>query len=277
MSSVLVVEDERAVRHLVEKILQSAGFTVVAAADGQQALQELERGSFDLVLTDVWMPKMNGLELLARLRSQPGAPRVVVMTADDTPETLLRVVREQAHQYISKPFEAQELVELLNSVLRSPAEMLPIEVLSAQPHWVELLVPCDLKTVERIQLFLAHLDADLDPEVRESVGRAFRELLLNAVEWGGECDPRRKVRIAYLRARRMLLYRIADPGPGFKEEALRNSALHNPPDRPFQHLPRREEKGLRPGGFGILLVQALVDELLYNEARNEVVFVKYLE
>lgn len=153
----------------------------------------------------------------------------------------------------------------------------PIEVVSAKPEWLELLVPCDLAVVDRIQAFMARLDADLPDGVRESVGRAFRELLINAIEWGGRLDPARKVRISYLRARRMLLYRIADPGPGFKLESLPHTALNNPPEEPFRHIQTREEQGLRPGGFGLLLVQSLVDELIFNEKRNEVVFVKYLD
>jgi anti-sigma regulatory factor (Ser/Thr protein kinase) len=101
-------------------------------------------------------------------------------------------------------------------------------------------------------------------------------MLLNAIEWGGQFDPSRKVRVSYLRAKRMLLYRIADPGPGFRLEDLQHAAITHPGD-PIAHMQAREEKGLRPGGFGLLLVSAKVDELLYNEARNEVVFVKYLD
>jgi anti-sigma regulatory factor (Ser/Thr protein kinase) len=153
----------------------------------------------------------------------------------------------------------------------------PIEVISARRDWVELLVPCDREAAERIQEFLAGLDSDLPEEVRSSVGQAFREMLMNAIEWGGRLDPSRSVRIAYLRARRMLLYRIADPGAGFRIEELSHAAVNNQPDQPMQHALVREEKGLRPGGFGLLMTQSLVDELLFNEARNEVVFVKYLD
>ena len=108
-------------------------------------------------------------------------------------------------------------------------------------------------------------------------GQAFRELLMNAIEWGGKLDPARKVRISYLRARRMLLYRISDPGQGFRPESLTHAAISNPEDHPYQHVLVREEKGLRPGGFGIFLVRQMVDELVYNEAHNEVVFIKYLD
>ena len=74
----------------------------------------------------------------------------------------------------------------------------------------------------------------------------------------------------------MLLYRIADPGPGFSMENLDHAAISHP-GNPIEHMEVRESKGLRPGGFGILMVRAKVDELIYNEKRNEVVFVKYLD
>ncbi len=113
--------------------------------------------------------------------------------------------------------------------------------------------------------------------MRESIAYAFRELLMNAIEWGGRLDPRRTVRISYLRAKRMLLYRIADPGPGFNIDDLPHAAIGRPPTIRSRTCRSAKRKGLRPGGFGLLMVRGSVDELLYNEKRNEVVFVKYLE
>lgn len=280
MSRILVVEDDRATRQLLGTVLKQAGHDVVTANDGAGALKEVAGGRFDLMLLDIWMPKMNGLEVLARLKDVEPRPRIVVMTSDDTPETLLGAVREQAHEYVKKPVQPAELIALVGEALAAKPETpgIPgIEVVSARPNWVELLVPCDREAAARIQGFLAHLDTALPEDVRESVGYAFRELLLNAIEWGGKLDPNRKVRIAYLRAERMLLYRIADPGPGFRFEGLLHAAVGQPADEPIAHMEEREKKGLRPGGFGILTVRAKVDELLYNEAQNEVVFVKYLD
>ena len=277
MDRILVVEDDDVVRRSLARLLKMAGFSVATAQDGVEALEHLQREPFDLVLLDIWMPRMDGMELLARIRSEAAQPRVVAITADNTPETLLRVAREQVYRYVTKPFDAEALIELVRDALAQPPEIPPIEVLSAQPNWVELRVPCCRPAAERIQSFLAQLDADLHPEVRESVGAAFYELLTNAIEWGGQLDPDRKVRIAYIRFDRMLLYRIADPGPGFSFEGLDHAAVISPPGRPLEHMERREEKGLRPGGFGLLMVRANVDELIYNEAQNEVVFVKYLD
>jgi anti-sigma regulatory factor (Ser/Thr protein kinase) len=198
------------------------------------------------------------------------------MTADDTPQTLLRAVRHHAWDYIVKPFPPATITEVVEKALASDGS-LAIEVLSARPEWVELLVPCSLEIADRLQGFMMRLDADLPDAVRESVGYAFRELLCNAIEWGGRLDAQRKVRIAYLRAKRMLVYRIADPGEGFKMDDLAHSAISNAPDRPLDHIAVREEMGIRAGGFGIFMVRGMVDELLYNEAHNEVVFVKYLD
>jgi anti-sigma regulatory factor (Ser/Thr protein kinase) len=218
---------------------------------------------------------MSGLDVLARLSDEGLRPRVVVMTSDDTPETLLLALKSQALRFMPKPIDPTALIETVARAFSTDAA-LGIEVVSARPDWVELTVPCTREAAARIEGFLAQLDTDLTPEVRESVGYAFRELLMNAIEWGGQLDPDRKVRIACLRAKRMLLFRIADPGPGFRLEDLSHAAIAHEGD-PIEHMKVREEKGLRPGGFGLLLVHAKVDELLYNEARNEVVFVKYLD
>lgn len=277
MQRILVVDDDRSTRQLIRLQLRAAGYAVDTADDGAAALARIRKKSPDLVLLDVWMPGMGGLEMLAQLRDEPSQPKVVVMTADDTSETLLRAIREHAYRCVTKPIEPKELVALVRDVLASKAEARPIEVISARPDWVELLVPCDREAAGRIQDILSRLDSDLPESVRATVGQAFRELLMNAIEWGGGLDPSKSVRISYLRARRMLLYRIADPGKGFSFEGLTHSALSNPSDQPMQHAMTREEKGLRPGGFGLLMTREMVDELLYNEAHNEVVFVKYLD
>ena len=274
---VLVVEDDRPTRLLLQTVLKNAGYSTQPARDGVEALKKLRAKNFDLVVADIWMPRMNGLELMAHLRNEPRSPRVIVMTSDNTPETLLRAVREQAYQYLTKPVQPEALLKLVEEALAATPGLPPIEVLSAKPHWVELLVPCDLNAAERIEGFIARLDADLAEDARQSVGQVFHEMLANAVEWGGKLDPNRKVRISYLRARRMVLYRIADPGQGFKFEELAHAAVSYAPDQVLDHVSVRQEKGLRPGGFGILLARAMVDELLYNEVHNEVVFVKYLD
>jgi len=271
----LVVDDDQTTRHVLRKVLVGAGFSATVAKDGVDGLKALKNKRYDLLLLDVWMPRMTGLELLSKLRATKTRPRVVVMTSDDTPQTVLETVREKAFKYVHKPIEALALLQTVREVLAA-AEPPPVEVISARPEWVELVVPCTREAAERIQTVMAHLDTDLPADLRDTIGYAFRELLLNAVEWGGRLDPKRKVRIACLRTQRMLMYRIADPGSGFKIDELPHAAISHGPDDPIGHMLVREEKGIRPGGFGLLMVRNSVDELIYNEKRNEVVFVKYL-
>jgi anti-sigma regulatory factor (Ser/Thr protein kinase) len=125
--------------------------------------------------------------------------------------------------------------------------------------------------------FMRQIRIDLPEDEREGVAQAFRELLMNAVEWGGGLDPTRRVRISLLRTPRMLQYRVSDPGPGFRPEDLPHAAISNAPGDVFSHDLVRQQKGLRPGGLGLMMVRAIADELLYNEKHNEVIFIKYLD
>jgi CheY-like chemotaxis protein len=209
MTRILVADDDRTTRLLLSETLREHKYTVVAVNDGSAALKKIKEGKFDLVLMDVWMPKLNGLEVLAKLKNVKKRPKIIVMTSDDTPETLLRAIREEAYTYVAKPVDPKALAVLVKETLSKTSKPQPIEVVSASPTWVELLVPCSLDEAERIEAFMAHLKSGLSEDVKRAVGQAFHELLLNAVEWGGKLDPNRKVRISYLRARRMLMYRIA--------------------------------------------------------------------
>jgi CheY-like chemotaxis protein/anti-sigma regulatory factor (Ser/Thr protein kinase) len=276
MPEILVCDDDATTRKMVQGILKSGRLAVSTASDGEAALRALRKKKFDLVLLDIWMPKISGLDLLELLRDEPYIPKIVIMTSDQTSKTLLRTLRSRVFQFLAKPVEAESLLTLVNDALSAEPSTPPIEVLSATTNWVELLVPCESLAVPRVQSFLSRLESDLPQAQRESIGLAFRELLNNAIEWGGRLDPNQKVRISYIRTQRALLYRIDDPGPGFRPEELKHAAINNPEDDPLAHTQARAEQGIRPGGLGLLLTKQLVDELVYNEAHNEVVLIKYL-
>ena len=273
---ILLVDDDRALCLALSTLLKDVGHDVETAGDGPEALSLLQERPCDIVLLDIGLPSMSGLDVLARARALETPPLVIMMTADDTPETVLESVRRQAFRYLRKPFPPNAIVEVVNDALRSAAG-LSFEVVSARPEWLELVAPCTLEMADRIQSFVMQLDAHLPEDVHEAVAHAFRELLTNAIEWGGKLDPNRKVRISCVRAKKMLLYRIADPGEGFNIDGLMHAAISNPDHDPIRHLLVREEQGLRPGGFGLAMTRSLVDELIYNEARNEVIFIKYIE
>jgi CheY-like chemotaxis protein/anti-sigma regulatory factor (Ser/Thr protein kinase) len=276
MPSILVTDDDAATRQMLSGILKKAGYSVATASDGMGALNAVRKKRFDLVLLDIWMPKMTGLGFLGHLHEEQYIPKIVVMTSDQTSDTLLAALRGRVYQFLKKPLDATTLLTTVENALSTSPEVPAIEVISANSQWVELMVPCERSVVSRVQSFLMHMDMDLAPEVIEKVGYAFRELLNNAIEWGGHLDPNLKVRVSYIKTKRMLMYRLDDPGPGFKLEDLKHAAINNPQDNPMAHMQEREAKGLRPGGLGLMLTQQLVDELVYNELRNDVVLIKYL-
>jgi CheY-like chemotaxis protein/anti-sigma regulatory factor (Ser/Thr protein kinase) len=272
---VLLVDDDDATRDGLRELLTLNGFSVDTAQDGQQALDTIRGRNVGVVLLDVNLPGMGGLEVLARCAQERGPEKIIVVTGMDAPETVLSALREHAYDFLPKPIEPEHLIATVRRALAA-SNPPPIEVLSARPEWVELLVPCSREAADRIQSFMHQLETDLPDDLRDSVGLAFRELLMNGIEWGGHLNPSQKVRVACVRTRRMLLYRIADPGRGFKLEDLSHAAGSDGSDA-IAHDQVRQDQGLRGGGFGLVLIRAIADELVYNEQRNEVVFVKYLD
>lgn len=276
MARVLVVEHDPELREGVCASLTEAGLPAEGARTANEALDRIRRNHCDLVIFDVGLPQSNGFRFWDGFRALDAPPRAIMIIGDDVPVEKLRASGLRACRYVNKPVNRHLLVELAREVLALEGEGPPFEVVSLRPDWIELLVPCTIEASERSESFLEAVQAGIPAEAAEHVSKALHELMLNAVEWGGKLDPRRRVRVACVRTSRFILYRIADPGSGFKFSALEHAALNNPPDHPADHQKIRTSKGLRPGGFGILMARALVDELIYNDAQNEVILIKYL-
>jgi len=131
------------------------------------------------------------------------------------------------------------------------------------------------ETADRLTRFFREIQLNLSPEEENDIAFAFRELLMNAVEHGGKFDPEKKVEVAYIRLNGAIIYYVRDPGQGFSFENLRHSAVANAAGDVASHVAVRQAAGLRPGGFGILLMRNIADEVVYNEMGNEVILVKY--
>ena len=278
---VLVVDDDPELQQLVEFALRQEGYEVRQARDAYAGLEIIEREKFGLALLDVMMPGMDGLEMLSRLRGFDKDLRVIVMTALTAPEAAVSALRDQASDFLTKPFDMEQLLSAVRTAFELAPREMQIEVLSARPEWIELRVPCDSAAIEPLERLMSQLKTDLPPLTRETVTYAFREMLRNAIEHGGKNDPTQFVEVGYLRSPRIILYRIKDPGEGFTIESLYRhegaiAAFLNPEGDPLQHARVREGEGLRPGGFGILIARDLVDEMIYNEKHNEVILIKYL-
>jgi len=274
-NTVLVVDPDPRIGAMLSSVLTPLGWTMEIAQDNRAVLGLVKTRPYDLIITGEKTPAREDVALLQDIRRVRAHTRMIILTDDSTPADVIASMREHAFGYFSKPFSLESLAETVRMVTDGPCWDDGIEVLSATPTLISLAVRCEVRTADRLLQFLSEM-TDLPEREKREVGTAFREMLLNAIEHGGRFDPEQYMEITYIRARKMLMGRIKDPGEGFSLDEIQHAAIANPPEDPMQHLARREALGLRPGGFGVLMARHLVDELIYGEKGNEVLLVKYL-
>ena len=108
--SILVVEDDAAMRELLTEELSDAGYTVQAAGSAAGGLEIARSARFDLCVTDLRMPEMDGFDLIRGVMALPEPPQIIMITAFGSIETAIRAVKLGAYDYITKPFEIEELL-----------------------------------------------------------------------------------------------------------------------------------------------------------------------
>lgn len=180
MNRILVVEDEKSINDLIEMNLTEAGYICECAYDGLQAADILERESFDLVLLDIMLPKVNGYELLDFIKPM-GIP-VIFITAKGSMEDKVRGLRLGADDYLVKPFEIVELLARVEAVLRRAGKtQYEIEVddltIDTRSHTVmrgSKPIQLTAKEFELLLLFIQNKNIAL-----------FRETIYERI-WGGE-------------------------------------------------------------------------------------------
>lgn len=111
---VLVVDDEEPLRRLLKKELARKGFSVEAAPDGKAGLEILKESTFDVLLLDIMMPGIDGISLMKKLRTDPAAPAIIVLTGRATVETAVEAMKHGAYDYLTKPYKLDELTIIIN-------------------------------------------------------------------------------------------------------------------------------------------------------------------
>jgi two-component system response regulator AtoC len=126
---VLIVDDDAGLRQSLALLLQEAGYDVVAEGDPEQALQRAASGTFDLVLCDVRMPKMDGVTFLRRYRAEGGQALMIMMSAYGSEDSALAAMREGAYDYLHKPFRPDEVTMTLKKAEEREKLRREVEVL----------------------------------------------------------------------------------------------------------------------------------------------------
>jgi CheY-like chemotaxis protein len=295
---ILIVDDSSVERlragsavesHFRRSAAQSGGVHLLYASNGREALTLLPHLRPNLVVTDLMMPEMNGLELVRQMRaSYPSIP-VVLMTAQGSEEIAAQALREGAASYVPKKYLARDLGEVVETVLRhsqpNPVQLVYTHMKAAAYQFV---LPSDLSVIFPLVEFLqGHLRrlglCDLMEELR--VGMALREALVNAVIYGSYEIPSdlrdkdaagyqlrlserrnqspykdRQVHVTAQKSPKQVTYKIRDEGPGFN-----TAALSDPTD---------PENMRKATGRGLFLIRTFLDEVKFNDAGNEITLVK---
>jgi CheY-like chemotaxis protein len=292
MANLLVVDDSALDRYVAGALLEEhSGWTIAYAEDGKEALACLRRQLPDLVLTDLQMPEVNGLELVETIHSDFSAVPVILMTAHGSEEIAVAAIQKGAASYVPKRNLARDLVETVENVLsvtqtsRNHQQILDcLErsefrfVLQNDPHAIQPLIGHLQDLMMQMKL------TDRSGLIR--IGTALHEALANALEHGNlelrsdlrEKDDRREyLRLIEERRRRPpyherriyvharfsrdeVVYIIRDEGPGFDP-----ATLADPTD------PANLE---RVSGRGLFLIRTFMDDVRFNPTGNEITMIK---
>ena len=224
MPRILVAEDEARIASFIEKGLKAAGFGVETVADGVDTLTLARSGEFDLLLLDLGLPGIDGLEVLRRLREGANAIPVVILTARDSAADTVAGFEVGANDYVAKPFRFDELLARVRARLQDARQ----QQASAPPQTLDCgSVSLDLRT-RRITSPAGTFDlsareyALAEEFMRNPEQVLSREQLLSRV-WGLDFDPgsnvvdvyvrylRRKIGAAHLKTVRGMGYRMREP------------------------------------------------------------------
>lgn len=284
---ILVVDDSPIDRRLAAGLLSKAGYGTFVAENGQAALAALERERADLVLTDLQMPEMDGLELVDAVRARHAGTPVILMTAHGSEELAVRALQRGAASYVPKRDLARALADTVRSVLslRTPPNEAPDSAPTMEITRWELgndlaeITP----VVSLLEMRLARLAADDTSRIQVSV--ALREAIVNAMLHGNlelasslkETDPDahdrlaaerrtqapymdRKVRVTVTETSDVVTYVVSDDGAGFD--------LGTVPD------PLDLENLERTSGRGLFLIRTFMDDVRHTDGGRTITMTK---
>jgi anti-sigma regulatory factor (Ser/Thr protein kinase)/CheY-like chemotaxis protein len=253
-----------------------AGHDLSGCGSLDEALERTGRQPVDVLLTNPETPIAETLTFLDELKAVRTNMRIIVLAPAVTDADVVHALRADAFACFTEPFDYGEIADMTRSAMGAVDWKDGIEVLSGVPSWLTLRVACGLVTVDRLTRFMTEWRGDLPSTERDLLMAAFRELLLNAMEHGAGFDADKTIQVTAARTARAIVFHFQDPGSGFDPTDLQHAARTSAPEHVAASTLHREDAGMRPGGFGMLIVRGVVDELIYNEQGNEVLMIKHI-
>ena len=276
MGRVLAIRPEPPLTAMLNGLVEGGRHHLEICGGNLEALRRVRERAIDVVITDAATSIDEDLALAAELRHIRPAVRVLVLAPAATHADLVEAMRAHVFACFAVPFDYAEIWAMTENALQADGLSDGIEVLSGAEHWLSLRVSCHLLTAERLVRFMTELQSALPSGDRELLITAFREMLLNAMEHGAGFDPDAVVEVTAVRTERAIVYHFRDPGAGFQPADLKHATAASSPEAVIATAMHRAERGLRPGGFGMLIVREIVDEVVHNERGNEVLLIKHL-
>jgi len=117
MHSILIVDDEASIRHSLKDVLEEEGYKTVGAESGEACLETLRKTSFDVVLLDVWLPGMDGLETLEKIRDMEAASEIIMISGHGTIETAVRATKRGAYDFLEKPLSIEKTLIVIKNAI----------------------------------------------------------------------------------------------------------------------------------------------------------------
>ncbi len=293
MAEILVVDDSEFDRSIIKRAFRAIGnWNAEFVTGGEEALERLQQRRFDMILTDLHMPEMNGLELLQRVQVREIDTPVVIMTSRGNEELAIKALRSGAANYIVKKMIVLELPGIIESVMHAVSScqrgsmllqhlneasfrfVLPNEsglVREVIPFVQEAtrkygglkkseLTLLGVAIEEAVSNAMIHGNLEVSSALRESDADGYQRLIEQRMKEKPYCD--RTIVVSMSIASNRLICSIADEGPGFDVSSI--------PD------PTEPEYLLRASGRGLLLMKSFMDEVCYNSKGNQITLYKNL-
>lgn len=293
---ILVVDDEDIIREVIaSKISKSLGYEVSQANNGKGALAEIDRAMPDLVVTDIKMPEMSGIELLSEIRKRRATVPVIILTGYGTMEDAIAAIRLGAKSFIKKPFDINQIISLIENIFAVHQETADVQevVPFIRSQSFTIRIPNNYIYLSKVinYVFATVRDCwEMDSSRLNDIKVSLYEALLNAFEHGNlvvdKEDKGKCLMLGHNEYRKYLLERMEEPRNRGKSitvfvsiDPIRSEVRVLDDGAGFDHS--RFDEDLDPEAFmktygrGLFLIKSLMDEVSFNDRGNMIRFLKY--